>query len=81
MWRDHGHCAARCEQYNPARRPAAFYEIIIEIPEMRLTKSVITPDIAAGMALMIDILGDKRTVVDYIIKAIEKSWKTTFCEK
>ena len=48
---------------------------------MRLTKSVITPDIAAGMALMIDILGDKRTVVDYIIKAIEKSWKTTFCEK
>ena len=41
-----------------------FYEIIIEIPEMRLTKSAIMPDIAAGMPLTIDILCDKRTVVD-----------------
>ena len=58
-----------------------FYETIIEIPEMRLTKSAITPDIAAGMPLTIDILGDKRTVMDHIITPIEKSWKTAFREK
>ena len=58
-----------------------FYEIIIEIPEIRLTKSAITPDIAAGMPLTIDILGNKRTVMDYIITPIEKSWKTAFREK
>ena len=58
-----------------------FYEIIIEIPEMCLTKSAITPDIAAGMPLTIDTLGDKRTVMDYIITPIERSWKTAFCEK
>jgi len=60
---------------------APFYETIIEIPEMRLTKSAITPDIAAGMPLTIDILGDKRTVMDYIITPIQKSWKTAFREK
>ena len=58
-----------------------FYEIIIEIPEMRLTKSAITLDIAAGMPLTIDILGDKRPEMDYIITPIEKSWKTAFWEK
>ena len=58
-----------------------FYETIIEIPEMRLTKSAITPDIVAGMPLTIDILGDKRTVMDYIITPIQKSWKTAFREK
>ena len=58
-----------------------FYEIIIEIPEMRLTKSAITLDISAGMPLTIDILGDKRTGMDYIITPIEKSWKTVFWEK
>lgn len=48
---------------------------------MRLTKSAITLDIAAGMPLTIDILGDKRTGMDYIITPIEKSWKTAFWEK
>ena len=48
---------------------------------MRLTKSAITPDIAAGMPLTVDILGDNRTVLDYIITPIEKSWKTAFWEK
>ena len=48
---------------------------------MRLTKSAIRPDIAAGMPLTIDILGDKRTVMYYIITPIEETWKTAFWEK
>jgi len=50
-----------------------FYETIIEIPELRLTKSGVLPDITAGMPLTVDILGDKRTVINYIMTPIEKS--------
>ena len=60
---------------------APYYETIVEIPEMRLTKSDITPVVSAGMPLTIDILGDKRTVMSYIITPIQESWKTAFCEK
>lgn len=58
-----------------------FYETIIEIPDMRLTKSNIAPEISAGMPLTVDILGDKRTVMSYIITPIQKSWRTAFREK
>jgi HlyD family type I secretion membrane fusion protein len=58
-----------------------FYETIIEIPELRLTKSGVLPDITAGMPLTVDILGDKRTVINYIMTPIEKSWNTAFREK
>ena len=55
-----------------------YYETIIEIPEVRLTKSGIQPEITPGMPLTVDILGDKRTVMNYIITPIEKSWKSAF---
>jgi len=58
-----------------------FYETIIEIPEARLTKSSIIPEIAAGMPLTVDILGDKRTVMNYIMTPIQKSWRAAFREK
>jgi multidrug efflux pump subunit AcrA (membrane-fusion protein) len=58
-----------------------YYETIIEIPEVVLTKSGVTPEITAGMPLTVDILGDKRTVMNYIITPIEKSWKSAFREK
>lgn len=58
-----------------------YYETIIEIPEVVLTKSGVTPEITAGMPLTVDILGDKRTMMNYIITPIEKSWKSAFREK
>ena len=58
-----------------------YYETIIEIPEVRLTKSGIQPEITPGMPLSVDILGDKRTVMNYIITPIEKSWKSAFREQ
>jgi HlyD family type I secretion membrane fusion protein len=58
-----------------------YYETIIEIPEVRLTKSGIQPEITPGMPLTVDILGDKRTVMNYIITSIEKSWKSAFWEQ
>ena len=58
-----------------------YYETIIEIPEVQLTKSGIRPEITPGMPLTVDILGDKRTVMNYIITPIEKSWKSAFREQ
>jgi hypothetical protein len=49
-----------------------YYETIIEIPEVVLTKLVVTPEITAGMPLTADILGDKWTVINYMT-LIEKS--------
>ena len=54
---------------------------MIEIPKIELTKSPIRPEITAGMLLTGDILGDKRTVMNYIMKPIQKSLKTAFREK
>jgi len=36
---------------------------------------------APGIPLTVDILGDKRTVMNYIITPIEKSWKSAFREQ
>lgn len=58
-----------------------FYETMIEIPKIELTKSPIRPEITAGMPLTVDILGDKRTVMNYIMTSIQKSLKTAFREK
>ena len=58
-----------------------YYETIIEIPSVKLTKSDIAPEIAAGMPLTVDILGDKRTVISYIMTPIQKSWASAFREK
>jgi hypothetical protein len=45
-----------------------------------LKKSGVTPEITAGMPLAVDILGEKRTVMNYMITPIEKSWKSAFRE-
>ena len=58
-----------------------YYETIIEIPDVVLTKSGVTPEITAGMPFTVDIMGDKRTVLNYMIAPIEKSWKSAFREK
>ena len=58
-----------------------FYETIIAIPEVAFTKSPDEPVITAGMPLQVDILGGKRTVMNYIMTPIQKSLATAFKEK
>ena len=58
-----------------------YYETIIEIPEVVLTKSGVPPEITVGMPLTVDILRDKRTVMNYMITPNEKSWESAFREK
>ena len=57
-----------------------FYETIIAIPDIAFTKSSETPVVTAGMPLQIDILGGKRTVMEYIMTPIQKSLATAFRE-
>ena len=58
-----------------------FYETIIAIPDVAFTKSPDTPVITAGMPLQVDILGGKRTIMNYIMTPIQKSLATAFREK
>lgn len=58
-----------------------FYETMILIPKAEFTKSAITPQIVAGMPLTVDILGDKRTIMNYIMTPIQKSLSVAFREK
>jgi len=58
-----------------------FYETIIALPEVAFTKSPDEPVITAGMPLQVDILGGKRTVMNYIMTPIQKSLATAFREK
>ena len=57
-----------------------FYETIIAIPEVAFTKSSDEPVISSGMPLQVDILGGKRTVMEYIMTPIQKSLATAFRE-
>ena len=58
-----------------------FYKTIIAIPNVAFTKSPDEPVITAGMPLQADILGGKRTVMNYIMMPIQKSLATAFKEK
>ena len=57
-----------------------FYETIIAIPEIAFTKSPEAPVVTAGMPLQVDILGGKRTIMEYIMTPLEKSLSTAFRE-
>ena len=58
-----------------------FYETIIAIPDVAFTKSPDTPVITASTPLQVDILGGKRTIMNYIMTPIQKSLATAFREK
>ena len=65
----------RVAKNNRLENQMPYYENIIKIPDVVLTKSGVTLGITAGMPLTVDVLGDKRTVMNYVITLIEKSWK------
>ena len=58
-----------------------FYETMIVIPKAELTKSAKKPEIVAGMPLTVDILGEKRTIMNYIMTPIQKSLSVAFREQ
>ncbi len=58
-----------------------FYETLIEIPEIRFSRAELIPEMVPGMQVTVDILGGKRTVMDYILSPIHKATSVAFREK
>ena len=58
-----------------------FYETLIEIPEIRFSRAELVPEMVPGMQVTVDILGGKRTVMDYILSPIQKATSVAFREK
>lgn len=59
----------------------AYYETMIAIPDPVFATSGVTPDIVPGMQVTVDIIGGKRTVIDYILSPIKKATEVAFREK
>ena len=59
----------------------AYYETMIAIPNPVFATSGVTPDIVPGMQVTVDIIGGKRTVIDYILSPIKKATEVAFREK
>lgn len=58
-----------------------YYQTIIKIPDPVFPQSGIKPDIVPGMPVVVDVLGGKRTVLDYILSPIERAQTIVFREK
>ena len=58
-----------------------YYETMIAIGDKGFPNSNIEPEIVPGMQVTVDIIGDKRTVLDYILSPIQKAAAVAFREK
>ena len=57
-----------------------YYKTEIKLTNTQLTKSSVEPDLAAGMELTVDILGGKRTILEYVMSPILKAANTVLPE-
>ena len=58
-----------------------FYETLISIPDPVFATTGVAPDIVPGMRVTVDIIGGKRTVMDYILSPIQRATEVAFREK
>ena len=58
-----------------------YYETRIKIGNPMFSKAGITPDAVPGMQVTVDIIGGKRTVMDYILTPIKRATDVAFREK
>ena len=58
-----------------------YYETLIAIGDKGFPNSSIEPEIVPGMQVTVDIIGGKRTVLDYILSPIQKAASVAFREK
>ena len=58
-----------------------FYETLIAIPDPVFATTGVAPDIVPGMQVTVDIIGGKRTVMDYILSPIQRATEVAFREK
>ena len=57
-----------------------YYQTMIAIPEPKLSKSDAPVEIVPGMTVMVDIIGQKRTVLNYIMTPLNRAAGVAFRE-
>jgi len=57
-----------------------FYETMISVPEAKLSKSNDEVDIVPGMTVVVDLIGKKRSVLDYIMTPLNRATGVVFRE-
>jgi len=57
-----------------------YYETLIAIPQPKLSKSDDEVEIVPGMTVMVDLIGQKRTVLNYIMTPLNRSAGVAFRE-
>jgi len=57
-----------------------YYQTMVEIPEPRLSKSEDDVEVVPGMTVMVDIIGKKRTVLNYILTPLNRAAGVAFRE-
>ncbi len=58
-----------------------FYDTIIEIPNLRFSKDSQKVEITAGTPVVVDIIGDKRSILRYIFTPLDRAMGVAFTEK
>ena len=57
-----------------------YYQTMIAIPEPKFSKSDAPVEIVPGMTVMVDIIGQKRTVLNYIMTPLNRAAGVAFRE-
>jgi len=58
-----------------------YFVTMVKIPDIRFPQSGVTPEIVPGMTVIVDLLGDKRTIMEYILSPIKRAQTIAFREK
>ena len=58
-----------------------YYETMIEIPFPRFSKSEADIEVVPGMTVTVDMIGNKRTIMNYILTPLERASSVAFREK
>jgi HlyD family type I secretion membrane fusion protein len=58
-----------------------YFVTMVKIPDTTFPQSGVTPDVVPGMTVIVDLLGDKRTIMEYILSPIKRAQTIAFREK
>lgn len=75
-----GHVQRIAQNTTQEQDAPPYYQTMIAIPEPKLSKSKTTVEIVPGMTVMVDIIGQKRTVLNYIMTPFNRAAGVAFRE-
>ena len=58
-----------------------FYNMWVECRSPKLSKSDVKPEIVPGMLVQVELTGEKRSILDYLLQPIKESGSKAFTEK